>query len=662
MSRPPRAGARTLWLPLRAVRGAWLAAGAVLLFYVLTMARDLSFYDSAELALVAKQGGLGHPLGQPLHTWLGWVFMHVPGVPALLGLNFLSALATALTVLPLTSIAEGLAGEDPPDTPSTLRSAVWIPFGVAVVFAHPVLWENGSRVEVYPLALLFGLWAVARCAASLAPRPEGGAGWFGAGLALGLAASANAYLATFIALGLAPAVGAALWRRRLSFSQALRAVGGGLTGLLPFVHIFLVAGRKDAFVWGAPTGGEALTRYLTNADFDHYRGITAAGLADHVGQWSLWALDHGLLPVVGLGLVAHALWGRRAGLGRLWAAIVFALVVYVICINTQFWPQVSDFLGYLAVPVAVLGAGAWVLALRLARYPRLDPRLARGAGLVVAVVLTASLTLSAPAVHHRTRDRDRVARTLAEGALADAPPHAILIVESDHWAFPMLYLQEAERTRPDVVILPLGLSGASWYWAHLFHRHPKLKPFPLRGPGGRRGRVQRLRAANPTRPVLYESFRLALLLGTPGCPGRWLLRDPNACGFPGAQGPDRLTAAIEKMVDRVGEGSPPAGRVLSRVALDRGEILWRYGLPAEALRAFRAGVPAAHRPPLPRTDVARAGRLNALPHRWKRDELIGHWTRNLWFAARLLHAADRDRAAAAHLQAAAVGGLPEAQP
>jgi hypothetical protein len=774
----------------------------VLLYYALTMARDLSFYDSAELALVAVQGGLGHPLGQPLHTWLGWVFARLPGLPPLLGLNLLSAVATALTVIPLVSLAEGMmrtsrrspspdpqprapaapastaasagdpasvpsgdpapapagdpasapagdpasapAGDsasapagDPAPAPERIHSSapagdhrsapagdsgpapdgdpasvpartaraspsghpapapapaspappepapparpatepsraakprpwwrqdrVLLPAGVALLFVHPALWENGTRVEVYALAMLCGVWAVARVAATLAPRPLGGGGWIAAGAGLGLAASANAYMAAIAAAGLGPAVLWALWRRRLGARQLLRATGGGLLGLFPFVHIPLTAGSTDVFVWGAPTGGEALMRYLRNADFAHNRGLGLAGFVDHLGTWSVWAVEQGLWPLIGLGLIGHLLWGRRAGLGRLLAPMALGLTVTVLCINVIFWPQITDYLGYLSLPVSLLGVGAWVTVLRLARHRGIDRRLSGGLAALLVLVLLGSLALSPPAVHERTRHRDRLARVLAEGALADAPPDAILVISTDHWAFPLLYLQEVEKRRPDVVILPFGLSGASWYWAHLRRRHPGLAPFALRGPGGKVGRFRRFVRANPDRPVLYESFSLAVTLGRPGCPGRWLLRDRNACGHPGARGPDRLTRALRDQVARIGQGSPPAGRVIARVALQRGVILWRYGLPAAALRAFRAGVPPAHRPPRPGLDGGAAGRLRGPSLRWDKPVLIGHWSRNLYQAARLLHAAGASEAARAHLRTAAAAGLPEAR-
>ncbi len=91
---PPTSGSglRTLGLPLRAPRSTWLATSCLALYYVASMARDLSLYDSGELALAAVQLGLAHPPGQPLHTLLGFVLSRLPLVAPITGVALLSLL------------------------------------------------------------------------------------------------------------------------------------------------------------------------------------------------------------------------------------------------------------------------------------------------------------------------------------------------------------------------------------------------------------------------------------------------------------------------------------------------------------------------------------------------------------------------------------------
>ena len=57
---------------LRPPDSAWIASCFLALYYCASMSRDLSLYDSGELALAARTLGVGHPPGQPLHTLLGY--------------------------------------------------------------------------------------------------------------------------------------------------------------------------------------------------------------------------------------------------------------------------------------------------------------------------------------------------------------------------------------------------------------------------------------------------------------------------------------------------------------------------------------------------------------------------------------------------------------
>ncbi|HBQ09781.1 MAG TPA: hypothetical protein DEF51_00855, partial [Myxococcales bacterium] len=185
-----------LWgLPASRPLEAALTAASVFVVYALTMAPGMTFYDSPELALVAAQLGVGHPVGQPIHTLVGWLFAHLPGVSAHFGLTLLSALAGALCVLPAWSLVDALAGPARTRLHAAARALALFGAGLSMI-----AWEPSTRVEVYTLASLFVLWALARLAhdrSGLAPA-----------VALGLAAATHAIIA------FAGVVGAALlWPR-----------------------------------------------------------------------------------------------------------------------------------------------------------------------------------------------------------------------------------------------------------------------------------------------------------------------------------------------------------------------------------------------------------------------------------------------------------------
>lgn len=607
-----RRDATTLWLPIERRGAAWAAAGVLGAVYLFTMAGDLSIYDSAELALVARTLGLGHPVGQPLHTLLGWIASHLPGVAPLTGLAALSALPAALSALPVTSIAERISG----------RAGAATATAVIVCGLHAALWEPATRVEVYALATFFALHAVA----NLVREPRS---WLGPGAALGLAASANPYIAVIAALAVAPTLAVALVRRRVGPRALLGGVAGGLLGLLPYLYVPIIAARgPEAFVWGDPTTGPLLRRYLTGADFPLARGAGGGTILEHVALWTRWSLDHGLLPLVAAGLIAHAL--RRAATLTA-TAIAVALTLLLIASNGVFFLENPDYLGYLGVPLwlaaaGIAGAVAWA---------------ARGGGrsrLYAAVGLAAILldvALAPPGPLARTRHRDHVARTIAQAALDEAPPNAILVVESDHWAWPLIYLQEAEGRRPDVVIFPYWLSSGSWIWKHIYELHPEM-PGMILAAGPDLPRFAHFLELNRDHPRLFELVELAHAVGETPCIRGWLIATGRQCDA-GAPDP-AIASTIAGELGDLGHGSPPTDELLAQLAWVRGKSLWELGHPALALDAFLAGVPASHRPRAPAPPGLAAvpplrSPLPVGPH------AIGHPSQNLIAAALLFRAA-----------------------
>lgn len=653
-----RADWTTLWLPLEARGPTWVATAVIAAYYLATMCRDLWFYDSAELAIVAFQGGLSHPPGHPVHTICGYLFSHLPGVPPLLGLNALSALPAALGIVPLTSFAETMVGPVKSSAPRWLDRRYLLPAVVATIGLHPALWENATRIEVYSLASFLSLWAVAHMAALLAAqdKTQRSSPWALAGFALGLSAAVNPVVATLVALASAPALLMALVRRSLSVRAVPWALGGGLAGLLPYLYIILVGAREDVMVWGGPLHGELLRRYLVGADFARNLGTSWSTVGHNSIELLLWFAENGLVPIIVLGLASHLIWGRRGGLGRGFAPLCLLGTTYFLVMNVVFFPEVSDYQGYLSTSLWLCAAGLAVMIVELSVFRRKGPLLAGALGLVLIL----SVVLSPPAIYTRTRHRDHVARLIAQGALERAPQNAVLIVGSDHWVFPLMYLQEVEGQRPDVVVLARGLSGASWHWNRIYRQHPDLTEFPLRGPGGQPARIRRFRAANPSRPVQFESWVTADGIGRPGCAGRWMLTDRDFCPSDEERGlvPDELAPALERASSSLNLGAPTAGRVLSAVSLQRGEDLWRLGRNADAVRALRAGVPPSVRPATTTVDLSAAPPLSGPSPAWNDERAIGHYSRNLFLAGHLLWAAGARDEARAYGAAATAAGLP----
>lgn len=640
-------GLSTLWLPLRKPRLAWGAASLTTALYVLGMARDLSFYDSAELALTAVQLGLAHPPGQPLYMLLGHVFAHLaPGDP-LLGLNFLSALSGGLTILPALSLAERMVEAE------LEGERGWVlPAALVLGSQHAALWEQATRVEVYALAVLFALWCLARGAHLLDVGGRARLPWLGLGLGLGLCAAVNPVLAAFASLCGLPGTVVALKAGRVRAIQPGFALLGSALGLVCYAYVPLVASRTDVLVWGAPTSGAALVDYLSARDFRSNLHVPIGTWLAQVVGWLAFSLEFTLLPLWGVGLVAHALTPPR-GLTRGLAPLSCALAVAYLARYVHFVPQVPDYVSYASMASWLCMVGfaslvAWLWA-----------RSTRFAALALIAVLLASVLSAPPSVLSRTRARERTARAIASALLASAPPRALIVAGADHWVAPLWYLQQVERQRPDVVVLATGLLSSSWYFEHLFRNHPTLARAPLRGSGGQLGRLARVLASNAGRPVLFEDPDLARALGLTICVHRFFAAARTTCSD--AVG-ERIRAAAlwERLQSDVGEGEPTALGVLAEVSYRRGQLLATFGYLQAALRTLL--VPLG-KPP---TELGIEALTSSTPQRlvepaWQRPAPLGDPARNLFAAASLAFSVGLPRQALVWMLAARERGLPEAE-
>lgn len=630
--------------------GAWLAALCLAAYYALTASRDLSVFDSGELALAAVQLGLGHPPGQPLHTLLGYALSRVTAGAPLLGVNLLSALPAALTLLPAASIAAQLSAGAPE------RARMWTPWLLLLFALHESLWEPATRVEVYALATLLALCAVAH-ALPLLTQQRSSQELFRrtarAALLLGLCACSNPAVALAAGLGLAPGIiAAAIHARAVIVTLGIAALGG-VIGLLPYLYLPLVAARDDVMIWGGLSDGASYRRYLTMLDYARNQTLGFTGWLEHALAWCVWSVEHLLAPVLVLGL--GGFYAARVRFGVSLFLCASTLLLALISVNVGWNLEVPDYNGYMGSAYWLAGAGASAL------FAGCATRRQRYACAAIALCMASGLW-SPPAPAARTRASDRLARTLAEQALAEAPRGAIMVAFADYFAGTLFYLQEVEKKRPDVVVLAYGLSASSWHWRRLFALHPDVKPIDFSKRGNRLHRVRDWLKDNADRPIMIELFSLARVLDLRICEGGLYFRTGALCDTPSTHLPE-ATRLLSEQLALLREGAPCAQGTIAEVSENLGSGLWRLGLPEAAHTMLMAGVPRSHWP----TRLAEAEQLSkarplvAPAPSWKRAVALGDPARNLFLAGAIAAASGQAHAAQTYFEAAASLHLPEAQ-
>lgn len=132
-----------------------------LVLYMVTLAPTASFWDAGEFIAVAHGLQVNHPPGAPLYSLLGRLFsMFMPASYVAVSINFISALASALTVMLLYLIIVRLVREfrehpdqiEPIDRIGMYGGAIIGAFTFAVT---DTFWFNAVEAEVYALSMFF---------------------------------------------------------------------------------------------------------------------------------------------------------------------------------------------------------------------------------------------------------------------------------------------------------------------------------------------------------------------------------------------------------------------------------------------------------------------------------------------------------------------------
>ncbi len=516
---------------------------------------DVTWYDSGELAASAALLAPSHPPGQPLHALLGRLATLLPLGPVAFRTTLLSILAAAAALWLLYRIVASRHGPEAGLTAAGLLGLSW------------ALAEQASRTEVYTLAL-------AGCLAALAL-------WRPASVRSQLAAS----LAASLSAGAHPMAGGAAWLALaavgLSWGQSRRGriLAAALVGLVAGSAIWLLlpaAAHRTPVAWSDLESPAGLVRtvlgqaYATNFQASHAPRFWLV-----VGQLRLLGRLAGPVWLVALLGLAAAFRRPRAlapaaALGA--AGLVGPLTLGVLM------PENPDLHGYFLPALAAL---AWLATGGLVELSRRRPPVVRALLLAVALGVTA-LAQTRPVAERLSWDQGPDLLLVGAGAAA-APGPGLLVVESDHYLFPLLYARTVEGFRPDLALVNRWLvaADAPWYRRAVKATWPWLWIPLLDGPGRTRLRLNFVARNAARMPVYAEGPE-------PGWQG--LLADCGLLVGHGARSPCLASASFPETL------TPPSARLVAcHEACRRARrlaALGEYSRALAQLSPFLAGLPA----------------------------------------------------------------------
>jgi hypothetical protein len=436
-----------------------LAAILVLAAYIPVLSFELSTanfgLDGGELVTAALIQGVAHPSGYPTYLVLLRTFLNLPWPSPYWGASLFSTCAAAAVV---AWIYQCSMGEE-----SGLAESTFSLIGGMAVAGSMLFASQAVIAEVYVLNTLFVLlaltWAV-KISQSNRSRRE--SVWlfllaFSGGIGLG-----NHLTVLFALLLVLFELGKRL-RQKNAICQVLIQLAGFSCGLLIYLYLPFAARLYPAVNWGNPQtlagfwwelSGVPYQGLLGSLPLEMFAGRLFIILRMLVDQFSPFGM---VLAGIGFYFLPRAFKIKTA-----WIFLIYCLfsasyhtpdsVVYLL----PAWAMVGIWMGKGALISIQYGwrglnwgkmlvgiTAVWVVVNSAGVWPKIDPR----------------------------RDVE-TSRYLA--AIADLPPGAILLTESDAESFPAWYIHFGLRQRPDLYVIVLPLTRYRWYQETLGQVYPDL--------------------------------------------------------------------------------------------------------------------------------------------------------------------------------------------
>jgi hypothetical protein len=427
-----------------------------LLFFLFFQSTSIYGGDAGDLVAAAYTGGIAHPPGYPLYSFLGYILTHIPISTVAWRVGLLSVIPAAGTLTLIYMLLTRFTKDKV------------IPFIASTTLAATYLfWLYGVVPEVFAL-LAFFISCLLYAAYSFSQSPSIRKLYalaFVVGLSL-----AHHHIIIFAI----PAIGLLIWQQR-GFIQKLSPIHffkillWAALGLSPYIWVYISALRNPAVIWDDPISLQNIIRLISRADYGSFQSGTTYGqdirsrFLQFVALFDFYSADFTLLGMILFVIGAISSLVRRVKVaiplligflltGPLYffyASYLFTSAFHIATAERFLIPSYVFF-------TVIMGYGMYFLLQRTRSmlhtyYPKLQ-NIVTLALIGLYVLIPCSLLYSnLPKIS--ILKHDRTAENFGRDILQSVEPHSILLLQGDHPVFNTQYMYYAEGMRNDVSIL-----------------------------------------------------------------------------------------------------------------------------------------------------------------------------------------------------------------
>lgn len=438
-----------------------------LIIYILTLAPDVYFTDSGELASVATTLGVAHPTGYPLFTLIGHLWANVLPWTPIYNLNFMAAFFTALSsmffFLSLIILYSNFKFKKRIVTHISDATkyilALFITFGYAFALTT---WQQATAVEVYSLQLfLINLFLYVILKAYFAEKNSDNYLIF-SGFILGLGFANHLTSFMLIPMGLIVFyVKTKNYEKQSRRKLFLIIVGASLLSILLYLYLPIRSAQSPIFNWGeVHRSWDKFIYHVTGAQYRVWMFSDGAAWKDN------FVLFFKLIPsqITWIGIL-FSIYGfivlYSGGKVLFYALISTAFLCLFYSLNYS----IHDIDSYFVTAYIVLALLVGIGAMQIVLYKN---------SLLYLFLFIPLFNLYTNYEKNDLSDDQTVSeyyRLVTQSADRDA---IILSSQWDFWVSAFWYKDWVEHKRQDITLIDKELLRRTWYVNSLQKLYPKL--------------------------------------------------------------------------------------------------------------------------------------------------------------------------------------------
>lgn len=447
------------------------------LFFLFSQSTSLYGGDAGDLVTAAYTGGIAHPPGYPLYSFIGYIFSHIPLGTIAWRVSLLSSIPSALTLTLLTSLIFNLTGSK--------IAAIVAPSTLGATY---IFWLYSSVPEVFSLHLMFIL-LILYISFSFAENPTFKTLLMLSGV-MGLSLTHHHTILFIFPICALVVIQKQKYLQSLTRKHIAYCICAFLIGLSPYIWAYIAALRIAPIVWDDPVTLKNFIRLISRADYGSFQSGFQIGnhIASRLIQIpaliNFYIEDFRVFGVV-LSIIGtlNILILRKKEfvpyiLGFvLTGPVYFFYASYLLTSNFNIAIAERFVLpSYIFVTILMgFGIGAivnFIASIRFTQIIRI-----RFIILLLSTVLLCTLPISLIKLNaHKISalKYDRTAENFGRDILQTVPQNSILLLLGDQAVFNTQYMYYAANIRPDVKIIQLTKLVNGTLYRHLEKYYPEI--------------------------------------------------------------------------------------------------------------------------------------------------------------------------------------------